>query len=318
MANARVAGAPSRSPIRGGRADQNRQQWREQRAERQAERQAQPAAQQRQYTPRAAPQQQQQSVITREVRQATTADQRQGNRGSGSAWNRRDNANNDWGQARAAQVRAQAEARQQVQAQAQAQYRTQSDRSAQRWDGNRTQSDRTQRWDGNRTYSDGRTVQSQQRNRSYSDGNRNQTYTSQGYRDQYRDGRRTDGRRYDGYNGGNHQRWSNDWRRDNRYNWYSYRNANRSLFNVGRYYSPYSNYRYSRLSIGFSLDSLFYSNRYWINDPWQYRLPAGVRPLPLGPLLRRCAAGERLHRPGRGRDLRLLLVSFPSRDRVAR
>ena len=39
------------------------------------------------------------------------------------------------------------------------------------------------------------------------------------------------------------------------------------------YYSPYRNHRYTRFSIGFSLGSLFYSNRYWINDPWQYRLP---------------------------------------------
>ncbi|MBU0863990.1 MAG: RcnB family protein [Alphaproteobacteria bacterium] len=39
------------------------------------------------------------------------------------------------------------------------------------------------------------------------------------------------------------------------------------------YYSPYRNHRYTRFSIGFSLGSLFYSSRYWINDPWQYRLP---------------------------------------------
>ena len=41
----------------------------------------------------------------------------------------------------------------------------------------------------------------------------------------------------------------------------------------GGYYSPYRNYRYNRLSIGIVLDSLFYSNRYWLSDPWQYRLP---------------------------------------------
>ena len=46
----------------------------------------------------------------------------------------------------------------------------------------------------------------------------------------------------------------------------------------GGYYSPYRNYRYNRLSIGLILDSLFYSNRYWLSDPWQYRLP----PAPYG------------------------------------
>ena len=25
--------------------------------------------------------------------------------------------------------------------------------------------------------------------------------------------------------------------------------------------------------IGFTLGNLFYSDRYWLNDPWQYRLP---------------------------------------------
>jgi Ni/Co efflux regulator RcnB len=28
------------------------------------------------------------------------------------------------------------------------------------------------------------------------------------------------------------------------------------------------------LSIGFSLMPLFYSDRYWISDPWTYRLPS--------------------------------------------
>ena len=30
---------------------------------------------------------------------------------------------------------------------------------------------------------------------------------------------------------------------------------------------------YHGISIGFRLGSLFYSNRYWIDDPWRYRLP---------------------------------------------
>lgn len=65
----------------------------------------------------------------------------------------------------------------------------------------------------------------------------------------------------------------NDWRRDNRYDWQRYRDRNRGIYRPGRYYAPYSGYAYRRVSIGFSLGSMFYGNRYWINDPWQYRLP---------------------------------------------
>ena len=45
------------------------------------------------------------------------------------------------------------------------------------------------------------------------------------------------------------------------------------VFHIGTYYSPYRNYRYHRLNIGFFLDSLFFGSRYWIDDPWRYRLP---------------------------------------------
>lgn len=89
----------------------------------------------------------------------------------------------------------------------------------------------------------------------------------------YRDGRRVD-QRTDHRWGQNHRRWDNRaWRNDHRYDWYRHRAANRSLFSLGRYYAPYRGYGYSRISIGFHLGSPFYSNRYWINDPWRYRLP---------------------------------------------
>ena len=67
--------------------------------------------------------------------------------------------------------------------------------------------------------------------------------------------------------------WNRDWRRDRRYDWNSWRYRNRSLFRLGSYYSPYRNHRYSRFSIGFFLEPLFFSQRYWISDPWYYRLP---------------------------------------------
>ena len=140
------------------------------------------------------------------------------------------------------------------------------------------------------------------RNRTYSDPNRSGTYqgdrnrsaetwrNQQGdrngtYRNGYHDGRNADTYRdrrdwdqsyRNGYasSSRDHRQWDrNDWRRDNRYNWSGYRNQHRSLFSAGRYYSPYNNYSYSRLSIGFFLNSGFYGQNYWINDPYQYRLP---------------------------------------------
>ncbi len=69
------------------------------------------------------------------------------------------------------------------------------------------------------------------------------------------------------------QNWNRSWRNDNRYDWRSHRQSNRNFYRPGRYYAPYNNYRYSRISIGFTLGSPFFSSNYWINDPWQYRLP---------------------------------------------
>jgi len=149
-----------------------------------------------------------------------------------------------------------------------------------------------QRWGGrNRTYSD------PQRSQTYRDGRTGDSWRDrtqqQAYRDGYRSGATADSYRdrrdrtqayRQGYNSGsrysgNYDRWSRDsWRRDSRYNWYGYRSSNRDLYRLGRYYSPYRNYSYRRLSIGFGLDSLFYSSRYWINDPWQYRLPEAYGP----------------------------------------
>ena len=63
------------------------------------------------------------------------------------------------------------------------------------------------------------------------------------------------------------------WRSDRRYDWQSWRYRNRSLFRLSPYYSPYRNHRYSRFSIGLFLEPLFYSQRYWLDDPFQYRLP---------------------------------------------
>lgn len=70
------------------------------------------------------------------------------------------------------------------------------------------------------------------------------------------------------------RRWSNGWRGDSRYNWRNYRNSNRNIYRLPRYYAPRGyNYGYSRFSIGVTLGSLLFAPDYWINDPFYYRLP---------------------------------------------
>jgi hypothetical protein len=67
--------------------------------------------------------------------------------------------------------------------------------------------------------------------------------------------------------------WNRGWRNDRRYAWQDWRVRNRSLFRLSPYYSPYRNYGYQRFSIGLFLDRLFFDQRYWIDDPFYYRLP---------------------------------------------
>ena len=80
-----------------------------------------------------------------------------------------------------------------------------------------------------------------------------------------------------GWNG--NRSWSRDWRRDQRYDWQRYRYANRSLYRARPYYAPYGwSYGYRRFSIGFSLSNILFDQRYWINDPYAYRLPQAYEP----------------------------------------
>ena len=90
----------------------------------------------------------------------------------------------------------------------------------------------------------------------------------------YRQAERRADRRYDRREARRDQRrWDRRWRNNNRYDWHRYRAQNRRLYSLGRYYAPYRDYSYRRLSVGFTLGSLFFGNRYRINNPWQYRLP---------------------------------------------
>lgn len=91
--------------------------------------------------------------------------------------------------------------------------------------------------------------------------------------DRNRDGRvDSRGARPGGWHG--YQGWNHDWRRDRRYDWYAYRDRHRHHYRAPRYVHPYGyGYGYRRYSIGFRLDSIFLGSRYWISDPWRYRLP---------------------------------------------
>lgn len=136
--------------------------------------------------------------------------------------------------------------------------------------------------DRNRTYRD-RSHDNQDANnrRDRRDGNRDDR---NGWRDtdrhDWRDGDRNHWRdgRHASRDWGS-RRWNRDWRQDRRrYDWDRYRNTHRHVYRLGRYHAPYGNYRYRHLSAGFFLDTIFFSSRYWIADPWHYRLPPAYGP----------------------------------------
>ncbi|MEL6238735.1 MAG: RcnB family protein, partial [Pseudomonadota bacterium] len=91
-------------------------------------------------------------------------------------------------------------------------------------------------------------------------------------RNAYRAGRR-DGYRK-GYRKGNFRRWDRRaWRANKRFGWRGFRRANRGLFRIGPYYAPFRGHYYQPVRIGFFLDSLFFQPRFFINDPFAFRLP---------------------------------------------
>lgn len=66
--------------------------------------------------------------------------------------------------------------------------------------------------------------------------------------------------------------WSGSWRDNHRYDWYNHRHRNRSLFHLGFYLDPFG-WGYQRYNIGWRMWPSYYGSQYWLNDPWQYRLP---------------------------------------------
>ena len=61
-------------------------------------------------------------------------------------------------------------------------------------------------------------------------------------------------------------------RRDMHEDWRSYREAHRDTFRRGAYAGP-RGFVYRAPVIGFRFDPIFFSSRYWIANPWMYRLP---------------------------------------------
>lgn len=67
-------------------------------------------------------------------------------------------------------------------------------------------------------------------------------------------------------------RWATNWRNNDRYDWRNYRHHHRSHFHLGFYFDPFG-WGYSPFEIGWRLWPAYYGSRYWIDDPWSYRLP---------------------------------------------
>lgn len=73
-------------------------------------------------------------------------------------------------------------------------------------------------------------------------------------------------------------RWNRGWREDGRYDWSRWRSANRNLYRLPRYYSPYGGAGYRRFGPGAALDPIFFGQNYWLSDPFVYRLPPTYAP----------------------------------------
>ena len=77
---------------------------------------------------------------------------------------------------------------------------------------------------------------------------------------------------------GNGHRWdTNRWRNDNRYDWRRWRDTHHDLFRWP-YRAP-RGYNYRSVYRGFFLEPFFYGSSYWLDDPYEYRLPPVEWPL---------------------------------------
>lgn len=89
-----------------------------------------------------------------------------------------------------------------------------------------------------------------------------------------------DGRRFDDRRGNDGRGFAmQGWRGDRRYDWRGFRDAHRQIFRAPRYIAPRGyGYGYRPFSVGVRLDPFFYGQSYWIDDPWEYRLPPADGP----------------------------------------
>jgi Ni/Co efflux regulator RcnB len=78
-------------------------------------------------------------------------------------------------------------------------------------------------------------------------------------------------------NHGNAGAWNKGWRNDRRYDWRGYRASNRAQFRGPRYFAP-RGMSYRRYTPGYRLQPFFYAEQYWIDDPYDYRLPPAYGP----------------------------------------
>lgn len=67
--------------------------------------------------------------------------------------------------------------------------------------------------------------------------------------------------------------WNVNWRNNHRYDWNKWRRHHRHRFHLYAYFDPFG-WGYYPFSIGWRLWPGYYGNRYWIMDPWYYRLPS--------------------------------------------
>lgn len=65
-------------------------------------------------------------------------------------------------------------------------------------------------------------------------------------------------------------------RQEYREDWRDYRRTNRDAFRGPAYVGP-RGWRYRPVVEGYRLQPGFYGQRYWVADPYRYRLPAAVR-----------------------------------------
>ncbi len=67
-------------------------------------------------------------------------------------------------------------------------------------------------------------------------------------------------------------------RRERNEDWRDYRQHHRDTFRRGAYVGP-RGFVYRPVVVGHRFHRDYYSSRYWINNPWAYRLPAAGRGL---------------------------------------